>query len=83
MLEIQIDKPTKYADSLIFNKDTGHSYFVRNDVYYLSGDATKEQLLAAFAAHNPVEPAPLSLSNKLAALGLTTDDLKALGLGTN
>jgi hypothetical protein len=79
MLEIQIDKPTKYADSLIFNKDTGYSYFVRNDVYYLSGDATKEQLLAAFAAHNPVQPAPSTdKAALLAKLGITADEAKLL-----
>ena len=79
MLEIQIDKPTKYADSLIFNKDTGYSYFVRNDVYYLSGDATKEQLLAAFAAHNPVEPVPSTdKAALLTRLGITADEVKLL-----
>jgi len=79
-MEIKIEKPTKYADSLIFLKETGFDYFMRDNQYFLSGEATKEQLLEAFAAHNPMQPAPLSVSDKLAALGLTADDLKALGL---
>ena len=52
---------------------------------------TKEQILAAIepaktkmqADLNATEAAKASAEAKLAALGLTTDDLKALGLGNN
>jgi hypothetical protein len=79
-MEIKIDKPTKYADSVLFEQESGFNYFKRGNDFYLDGEATQEQLLAAFAAHNPKSPIAPSLLEKLAALGLTADDLKALGL---
>lgn len=79
-MEIKIEKPTKYADSVLFEQESGFNYFKRGDDFYLAGEATQEQLLAAFAAHNPIMPPLPSVRNKLAALGLTADDLKALGL---
>ena len=52
---------------------------------------TKEQFEAGFAQYDAwkaeqdakVETDKVAAQAKLAALGLTTDDLKALGLGTN
>jgi hypothetical protein len=80
-MEIKIEKPTKYADSMIFLKETGFNYFMRDSQYFLSGDATEKQLLDAFAAHNPAVPTEPTLDEKLASVGLSVADLKvALGL---
>lgn len=80
-MEIKIEKPTKYADSMIFLKETGLNYFMRDGEYYLSGEATEKELLDAFAAHNPTPPAEPTVTEKLASVGLSVSDLKAaLGL---
>jgi hypothetical protein len=80
-MEIKIEKPTKYADSIIFLKETGFNYFMRDNQYYLSGDATEKELLDAFAAHNPAVPSEPTVTEKLASVGLSVADLKAaLGL---
>jgi len=77
-MELKIAKPTKYADSKIFNEESGFNFFQRGDDFYLDGDATEEQLLAAFAAHNPTLPIEPTVSDKLASIGITADELKAL-----
>jgi len=80
-LEIKITKPTKYANSYEFEKNTGFAFIQRGDEYFLIGDATEQELLAAFAAHNPTPPSEPTLAEKLASVGLSVDDLKAaLGL---
>lgn len=80
-MEIKINKPTKYADSSLFNLETGFGYFQRDNEFYLAGDATEEELLAAFEAHNPTPPAEPTITEKLASVGLSVDELKsALGL---
>ena len=80
-MEIKIEKPTKYADSMIFLKETGFNYFMRDNEHFLSGDANEKQLLDAFAAHNPTVPIEPTLDEKLASVGLSVTDLKsALGL---
>ena len=80
-MEIKIEKPTKYADSNLFEQETGYAFIQRNNEYFLIGDATEKQLLDAFAAHNPIPPAEPSIVEKLASVGLSVDDLKAaLGL---
>jgi len=80
-MEIKIEKPTKAINSSIFNQETGFSLYQLDGDYYLSGDATKEDLLAAYAAHNPSATTELTLDEKLASVGLTIADLKvALGL---
>ena len=80
-MEIKISKPTKYADSIIFRKDTGFEYYANGDEYFLSGDATEKELLDAFAAHNPALPTEPTVAEKLASVGLSVADLKtALGL---
>lgn len=81
-MEIKINKPTKYADSHLFNQETGFVYFQRNDEFFLAGEATEKELLAAFAEHNPpAPPSELTLAEKLASVGISMDELKAaLGL---
>jgi hypothetical protein len=80
-MELKIEKPTKAINSLIFNQETGFSLYQLDGNYYLSGDAIKEDLLAAYAAHNPLAPTEPTVADKLASVGLTAADLKtALGL---
>ena len=85
-MDIKVKHPDKYMDSAIFTRETGCSLYTLDGDLYITGadsQAHAEQLLAD---HNPVdvhklkEEAIKSASAKLAALGLTTDDLKALGL---
>ena len=81
MIQIQIPKPTKNANSAIFLEETGYSFFQVGDEFFLAGDATEQELLAAFAAHNPPAPAEPTVAEKLASVGLSLDDLRAaLGL---
>jgi hypothetical protein len=83
-MEIKINKPTKYANSFLFEKETGFSYFQVGEDFFLVGDASEAELLAAFAAHNPPAPTEPTIADKLSSVGLSIDDLKtALGLGGN
>jgi len=80
-MRIQIDRPTKPCNSSIFFEDTGFELFVLEDRFYLQGDATEQELLNAFAAHNPPAPTEPTVEEKLASVGLSVNDLKqALGL---
>lgn len=80
-MQIKINKPTKYADSFLFEKETGYAFYQVEDDYFLAGDATEQELLDAFAAHNPTRPIEPTVTEKLASVGLTVEDLKAaLGL---
>ena len=80
-MEIKINKPTKYFNSLILQKEAGVGVFQRGDDFYLAGEGTEAELLAAFAAHNPTPPAEPTVAEKLASVGLSVSDLKAaLGL---
>jgi len=80
-MELKIATPTKYADSKIFKAESGFNYFQRGDDFYLDGEATEGQLLAAFAAHNPTAPEQATVADKLQTVGLSVSDLKAaLGL---
>ena len=51
--------------------------YVRDGVLVIGGDITKTKIEAGIAAHKPVAPAELSIADKLAAVGLSLDDLKA------
>ncbi len=79
-MEIEISKPNKIVNSFVFEAETGYQLFVRDNKWFISGDATEQELLNAYAAHNPSAPTEPTIQEKLAALGLTADDLKALGL---
>ena len=80
-MEIKISKPTKFVHSTIFYDETGFNLYQREDDFYLSGDATEQELLDAYAAHNPPAPTEPTVTEKLASVGLSVDDLKdALGL---
>lgn len=80
-MEIKIEKPTKYADSYVFEQEFGYAFVQRGQEYFLIGDATEQELLDAFAAHNPTPPTEPTIAEKLASVGLSVDDLKAaLGL---
>lgn len=79
-MEHKIETPTKIINSLRFIEETGFSIFVREDNWFISGDCTKEQALAALDAHDGTVP-EATVIEKLASVGLSIDDLKeALGL---
>ncbi len=72
---------TKPLDSLLFKEVTGLDLFTEDNDLFIEGDCTKEQAEAALAAHNPPTPTEPTVTDKLAAAGLTVADLKAaLGL---
>lgn len=79
-MEHKMNKPNKPLHSTIFREETGWELYTIGEDLYISGDCTKAEAEAALAAHNPPAPTPPTVSEKLAALGLTADDLKALGL---
>jgi hypothetical protein len=80
-MEIKISKPTKPVNSLIFFNETGFNLYQQDNDFYLSGDATEQELSDAYAAHNPPAPTEPTVAEKLASVGLSIDDLKdALGL---
>lgn len=59
--------------------------YIRSEKLVIGGDLTQEQATAGLVSYVYVAPVPDAARTaalaKLAALGLTTDDLKALGLG--
>ena len=72
---------TKPLDSLLFKEETGFDLFTEDDDLFIEGDCTKAEAEAALAAHNPPAPTEPTVADKLAAAGLTVDELKAaLGL---
>jgi len=80
-MEIKIPKPTKPVHSTIFYNETGFNLFQKGDDFYLSGEATEQELLDAFKDHNPPTPTEPTVTEKLASVGLSIDDLRdALGL---
>jgi hypothetical protein len=55
--------------------------YVREDKLIIGGDLTKTQVLEGIDSHIPVAPAEPTITEKLASVGLSVDDLKAaLGL---
>jgi hypothetical protein len=79
-MEIKIFKPTKPVHSTIFYDATGFNLYQKGDDFYLSGDATEQELLDAFEAHNPPAPTEPTVVEKLASVGLSLEELRtALG----
>jgi len=80
-MEIKIFKPTKPVNSFNFYNETGFNLFQKGDDFYLSGEATEQELLNAYAAHNPPAPQEPTVAEKLASVGLSIEELKTeLGL---
>jgi hypothetical protein len=80
-MEHKVKTPNKPTDSIIFKDETGCDLFAREDGFYVSGDITAEQAQALLDAHNPPERLEPTITDKLAKMGLSIDDLKkALGL---
>lgn len=50
---IEIAKPTKNVNSATFFIQSGFNLYQDGDKFYLSGEATEQQLLDAYEAHNP------------------------------
>jgi len=58
--------------------------YVRDDKLVIGGDLTEAQIVAGIDSHIPAEPVEPTITEKLASVGLSIDDLKiALGLGSN
>jgi len=76
-MEHVFELPNKPLDSDKFKLETGWLLFT-NDAgeLVISGDCTKTQAQAALTAHNGTRP-ELTISEKLASVGLSIDELKA------
>lgn len=55
--------------------------YIRDNKLVIGGELTQAQAAAGIAAHIPIPPAEPTITEKLASVGLSVDDLKAaLGL---
>jgi len=85
-MKIQITQPQKHTDSILFKEETGFDLYISEDVWFIDGAESEQEALTALENHNPenemlkLQEAKKVAEAKLAALGLTADDLKALGL---
>lgn len=52
-MRIQIARPTKPVNSEIFFRESGYMLTCVEDEFFLTGEATETELLAAYDAHNP------------------------------
>jgi len=52
-MKIQIERPTKPVNTEIFLQESGFMLTCAEDIFYISGEATEAELLAAYEAHNP------------------------------
>jgi hypothetical protein len=53
-MRIKIDRPTKAINSELFYRETGgYDLICIEDEFFLQGDATEAELLAAYDNHNP------------------------------
>jgi hypothetical protein len=81
-MEHKVKTPNKPTNSDIFKEQTGCDLFAREDGFYVSGDITAEQAQALLDAHNPPAPTEPTIEDKLAIVGLSIEELKAV-LGGN
>ena len=80
-MQIKINKPTKYVDSMIFQEESGLSLFIENGQWFIGGTDDEKAALAALANHNPINEQTQAAADKaalLAKLGITADEAKLL-----
>jgi len=70
-------KVNKRIDSLIFEKETGLSLFMLDEVYYVTGAKSQDEAQALVDAHNPPAPTEPTVADKLASVGLSLEELRA------
>jgi hypothetical protein len=75
-MEHKIATPKKTINSLKFIEQTGLSILVRDGEWFISGECTKEEALAALDNHDATLP-ELTIAEKLALVGLSVEELKA------
>ena len=81
---IEIQKPDKYVDSVLLEKESGFHLYHHEGKTFIQGEGTEEEALAALEAHHGVPFPELTIAEKLAFVGISMDELKAaLGLGSN
>ena len=79
-MEHKISAPNKVVNSAKFFEQTGFTLFVRDNEWCITGECTKAEAETALNAHDGTTPEP-TVSEKLASVGLSVEDLKAaLGL---
>lgn len=76
-MEHKFEIPSKLLMADIFRDETGYELFILDGDLIVSGECTRKQAEDALSAHNPPEPTPPTIAEKLEAVGLSIDDLKA------
>lgn len=80
-MEYIVNNPNKPTNSITFFDETGCNLFVRDGQFIVSGAKSQEDADKLIAAHIAPEIKEPTVSEKLASVGLSIDDLKAaLGL---
>ena len=80
-MKYEIEEPKKYINSFLLEKESDCFVYRDGDKFFVATEKTLEEALAALEAHNPPAPSEPTVSEKLASVGLSVDDLKAaLGL---
>ena len=77
-MEHLFDIPKKVLNSEIFKFETGFDLYQREDKLVINGDCTKAEAEALLAAHNPPAPTELTVEEKLALIGLSVEELRAV-----
>jgi hypothetical protein len=80
-MQIKINKPTKYVDSMLFQEESGLSLFIENGAWFINGAENENEALTALENHNPINSALQATNDKaalLAKLGITADEAKLL-----
>ncbi len=81
-MEHKIKNPNKPTDSTLFKQETGCELFVRNDEWFVFGADSADKAQELLDAHNPPTPTEPTITDKLASVGLSIEELKA-ALGGN
>ena len=77
----QFSLPAAFNGEQFINDSKVNDVYVREDVLFIDSDKSRDELKAFLDSHNPATPTESSVSDKLASVGLSIEDLKAvLGL---
>jgi hypothetical protein len=85
MSELTFPIPTELNGEQLCKELKAELVYIHGDLLYIVGDLTEAQAKQGLANHKAIMPPDIEAAKeaakaKLAALGLTGDDLKALGL---
>jgi len=79
-MKYKVTKTNAFANSDIFNAETGCELFTIDGDFYVSGAESQAQANALMAAHHPILVVLTPAEKLFNATGLTVAEYKALGL---